>query len=148
MQPVIRKLKLEDAGDVNRLSQQLGYSLQVEDTTRQIEIILAKTDHIAFVAINNDEVVGWVHAFQASYLESLPFVEIGGLVVDKNYRGKGIGKILLNEVKQWCMKQRVYRLRVRTQTTRHDAQRFYVSFGFKDIKEQKVYQIELLPKEK
>lgn len=147
MQFVVRKVKFEDAAAVNRLSQQLGYCLRIDETADQLETILLKTDHVALLATMNDEVVGWVHAFQAHYLESLPFIEIGGLVVDEKYRGNGIGKTLLNEVKQWCVEQGIHRLRVRTQTKRLDAQWFYTSFGFKEIKEQKVYQLDLLPKE-
>lgn len=121
MQFVVRKMKLEDAEAVNHLSRQLGYSLALQGTSEQVEKILLRNDHVAFVATTNDKVVGWIHAFQTLYLESLPFVEIGGLVVDESWRGKGIGKALINSVKDWGRQQNVYRLRVRTQTKRFNA---------------------------
>lgn len=138
-------MKTEDAVAVCQLSKQLEYELTVIQTEEQIRKVISRNDHVAFVAsISEANVTGWIHAFLAYYLESLPFVEIGGLIVDEAYRGKGIGKALINEVKGWCMEQSVHRLRVRTQTKRFNAQRFYTSFGFKEIKEQKVYQLDLL----
>jgi GNAT superfamily N-acetyltransferase len=144
MQMVIRELKLEDAAGVNRLSAQLGYSQSIENTSNQIERILSRNDHAAFVATTNNEVLGWIHSFQTLYLESVPFVEIGGLVIDEKHRSKGIGKALINRVKEWCLQQEIHQLRVRTQTKRFDAQRFYAAFGFNEIKEQKVYQLDIL----
>jgi GNAT superfamily N-acetyltransferase len=46
-------------------------------------------------------------------LETKTFIEIGGLVIDENYRGKGIGKILVSKIKEWCIEQKISSLRVR-----------------------------------
>lgn len=148
MQFTIRELKLEDAAPVNRLSKQLGYSLSCAETAERLKNIIAKNDHAVFVATINNNVVGWIHAFQSFQIESLPFVEIGGLVVDEVQRGKGIGKALINEVKEWCEQQEIHRLHVRTQTKRLDAQQSYKASGFEEIKEQKVYQMNMLPENK
>ncbi len=107
----------------------------------QIAVILAKKDHAAWVAVEGENIIGWTHAFQPLYIESLPFVEVGGLVVDEAYRGKGVGKALVNRIKDWCMEQRVYTLRLRTQVKRLDAHQFYRALRFEEIKEQKVFQL-------
>ena len=144
MQFSIRRMHLKDANAVNRLSVQLGYSLSVEQTANQIATVLSSIDHAAFVAINNDTVLGWIHAFQPVYLESLPFTEIGGLVVDEAHRGIGIGKALINAVIDWSIEQEIDTIRLRTQVKRKEAHAFYKALQFVEIKEQKVFQLRLV----
>lgn len=106
--------------------------------------ILSRPDHVAFVATNAaKEIIGWIHAFHSLHIESLPFVEIGGLVVDEKHRGEGVGKALINEVKEWSIKQTIFTLRLRTQVKRLDAHKFYRALNFTEVKEQKVFQLKL-----
>lgn len=141
MQIHIRNMQAHDAPSVNRLSVQLGYPLSVDETAKQVESITAAAGHIAFVACGNDAIIGWIHAFRACYIESLPFVEIAGLVVDESCRGKGVGKALVEHVSQWCIQQGVLRIRLRSQIKRLAAHQFYRTLGFEEIKEQKVFQL-------
>lgn len=131
------------APDIQKLSQQLGYPLSVHEIEKNITEVISSNDHAAFIAIMGNEVAGWIHAFRAVFLESNPFIEIGGLVVDENHRGKGIGKKLVERIKQWCMEKEISSLRVRSQLKRKEAHQFYLSNGFAEIKEQKVFQISL-----
>lgn len=144
MQSIIRKMRLEDAFAVNHLSRQLGYVLSEEQTKTQMEVILSNKEHTAFVATRNGRVTGWIHAFKPLYIESLPFVEIGGLVVDEAYRRKGMGKDLVYAVMQWCREQNIGTLRLRSQVKRTDAHLFYTSLGFEEVKQQTVFQQKLL----
>lgn len=144
MQRLIRKMILEDALVVNRLSRQLGYDLLEEQTKTQLEGILSNKVHTAFVATINGTVTGWIHAFKPLYIESLPFVEIGGLVVDEAHRGNGIGKNLVKAVLQWCSEENIPILRLRSQAKRKEAHRFYKALSFEEIKQQIVFQQKLL----
>lgn len=139
----LRTIALEDTTTVHRLSGQLGYDLAVEQTREQIAAVLQRNDHCAFVALLNDNVVGWIHAFIAITIESKPFVEIGGIVIDENYRNKGIGETLVNKIKEWALERSIPSLRVRSNVKRQAAHRFYFKAGFKEIKEQKVFALEL-----
>jgi GNAT superfamily N-acetyltransferase len=142
MEITIRNILISDASSVSRLSEQLGYSLS-ENTGDNIKNILALTDHIAFVAIDDKEVVGWVHAFKTTTIESSPFIELAGLVVDEKYRGNGIGKKLVEYVKQWCAGKKISLLRARSNVKRKEAHKFYLDLGFTEIKEQKAFQMYL-----
>lgn len=133
----------QHAQDVQRLSEQLGYPLTIHEIEKNIEEVALNNDHIAFIATIEEQPVGWIHAFKAVFLESKPFVEIGGLVVDETHRGKGIGKILVENIKQWCVEKQISTLRVRSQVKRKEAHHFYISNGFAEIKEQKVFQLNL-----
>lgn len=148
MQFSIRPMHLKDAPAVNQLTRQLGYSLSVQQTVNQLLSILSSPDHTAFVATSDEVVLGWIHAFQPLYIESLPFVEIGGLVVDETSRGVGIGKALVEVVEDWCLQQEIYTIRVRSQAKRTGAHAFYAGLHFTEVKEQKVFQLLLENPEK
>ena len=139
----VRNISPEDAAHVKRLSEQLGYSISLEETSANIKEVMILKNHVAFVAIANHEIIGWVHAFKTTTIESLPFIEMAGLVVDDRHRSKGIGKLLTDQIKQWCIQQNVPLLRVRSNVIRKEAHKFYLNNGFTEIKEQKVFQMKL-----
>lgn len=139
----VNKLTLEHAKDVQRLSGQLGYPMAIMDIESNISELITTKDHIAFVALENEKVVGWIHAFKGLFLESKPFIEIGGLVVDEEYRGKRVGKQLVQKVKEWSLEKGFEILRVRSNIKRKEAHKFYLKLDFTEIKEQKVFQIQL-----
>lgn len=143
MNLIIRPIRETDATSVCHLSAQLGYSISIEDTLTNIKLVRKQKDHIAFAAVENNIVIGWVHAFKTITIESLPFVELAGLVVDETYRGKGIGKALVHSIKAWSTGQNIFTLRVRSNVKRNEAHRFYLSKGFHEIKEQKVFSLDL-----
>lgn len=136
----LRTISTEDVKAIRLLSKQLGYEISLKDTKANINAILCSKDHIAFLALIDAEIVGWAHAFKTTTIESKPFIELAGLVVDEKYRSRGIGKMLLEKIKQWCIEQNLPALRVRSNVKRKEAHRFYLNNGFKEIKEQKVFQ--------
>lgn len=139
----IRKCMPNDAKDVQILSQQLGYSLSITETRELISQVNKYVDHIVLVAEKDEKISGWIHAFKALRIESKPFIEIGGLVVDDESRKLGIGKQLVNEIYKWAKQQDCEDLRVRCNTKRSEAHRFYNALGFMESKEQKVFIKEL-----
>jgi predicted N-acetyltransferase YhbS len=92
MEIQVRQMTEEDAPAVQKLSEQLGYVFSITEIKNNIKEVVSMKDHLAFVALYDGKIVGWIHAFKALFLESNAFIEIGGLVVDENYRSKGIGK--------------------------------------------------------
>ncbi len=138
----IREIVAEDAADVNVLTQQLGYLISAEETMQNINALNQSEDHAVFVAVDK-KVIGWMGVTHTISLESSPLCEIHGLVVDEQYRNKGIGKILIEKAKQWCRDNHVDRLRLRCNTIRTKAHKFYLHLGFTEIKQQKVFEIRM-----
>src|SRR5262245_11067890 len=101
MEIFIRSITEQDAEAVNSLSAQLGYKMPVEQTLANIKSVLSTRGHNAFVALHEKKIIGWIGVAEALQIESAPFSEIRGLIVDENYRGHGIGKLLIEKVKQW-----------------------------------------------
>ena len=133
----------QDAEAVNTLSKQLGYHLSIEQTMQNIETVLQSKDHKAFVAEYKNKIVGWIGASQAIMIEVMPHCEINGLVIDELHRGMGIGKLLIGKVKSWAKEKGNNKIGLRCNVKRIEAHLFYEHLGFKEIKQQKNFVIEV-----
>ena len=143
MEIFIRSISEQDAEAINALSTQLGYTMPIEQTLANITSVLGTRGHNAFVAIFENRIIGWIGVAEALQIESAPFCEIRGLIVDERYRGQGIGKLLIEKVNQWSKETGNKALRLRCNMTRKEAHLFYQNLGFKEIKEQKVFEMKI-----
>jgi GNAT superfamily N-acetyltransferase len=76
-------------------------------------------------------------------VESSPFFEISGFVVDECYRRQSIGKQLVEKVISWCKGKGINKLRVRCNVTRIRSHEFYLKQGFKETKVSKIFEVDL-----
>ncbi len=136
----VRKADNNDSPAIASLSVQLGYNSNTEEIASRIKPILTLSDHCVFVAEINNNVVGWIHASYCLRVESASFVEVMGFVVDQSFRNKGIGKKLIAEVEDWLHFFDCKKLRVRCNIIRKESHIFYNRIGFKEIKEQKIFE--------
>lgn len=133
-----------DASALAALSSQLGYKATPGDSRHRLADIRARGFAEVFVAERGErQVVGWVHVFVASSLDSDLHGEIGGLVVDDTMRGAGIGALLLRAAEDWCKSQGLREIRVRSNVVRRRAHGFYNREGYADVKTQAVFRKEL-----
>ena len=123
-------MQLSDAARVRNLSEQLGYPLAEEILRARIERVTTLPGHLALVAVE-DQLVGWIHCFVCDLIEyPTTYVEIGGLVVDENYRGQGIGAQLVAAAEAWTKELGLGDIKVRSASHREGAHRFYTNLGF------------------
>lgn len=139
----IRTASFNDTQEIARLSNELGYPLNIEQLADRLRDIRNRKDHAIYVAESDSQLIGWIHANVRMLIESPPFVEICGLVVDGQYRGEGTGRQLVETCERWAAQIGVNKLRVRTNQTREDAVRFYTRIGFSQKKAQFVLDKEL-----
>ena len=92
------------------------------------------TDRVAFAAVIDDQVVGWIDAAMERHLQYAASAVIGGLVVREDMRGFGVGSRLCLEVEEWARSKSVPLVRVRSQIKREDAHRFYLRDGYSKVK--------------
>ena len=142
MKLIYTKAEINDAGAINELSHQLGYKTTINDIEDRLIEILKNNDNCVFVASQNNIVVGWAHAFYSLRIESESFVEIGGLVVNENFRKKGIAKKLVDTVIDWSVNRKCNKIRVRSNSLRNEAHVFYNRIGFQEKTEQKIFDRE------
>jgi GNAT superfamily N-acetyltransferase len=139
----IRTAVKDDAPTIANLSCQLGYPITEAATRENLSIILQNSNETIFVAIYENKVIGWIGVFKTVQLASGPHCEIGGLVVDAAYHRNGVGKKLVAQARHWGQQQGNHLLRVRCNVKRKEAHQFYHQLGFKEIKEQKIFEIDL-----
>ncbi|MEN2489668.1 GNAT family N-acetyltransferase [Flavobacterium sp. B11] len=139
----LRQAELNDAKLIDELSSQLGYKSAIEKTEHRLSQILKNDDNCVLVILDNENIIGWIHGFYSLSVESDPFVEIGGLIVDEKYRRNGIGEILVKKLIEWAQLKRSHKIRVRCNALRREAHLFYDKIGFVETKEQKIFDMEL-----
>lgn len=135
----IRPAKIADVESLSVLSHQLGYPTDSKVMEKRLKEMIGKDDHCVFVATENKHILGWIHGFIALRVESDNFTEIGGMVVDEKNRNKGLGTLLVKAVENWSKEKNCFRMRVRSNTKRNDAHRFYQNLGFETLKHQTVF---------
>lgn len=139
----IRLALKTDAPRIAGLSRELGYEISEEKTLENIKIIEKSEFEIVFVAVLNDELVGWIQMSCITRLESGTFCEITGLVIDKKQRGNGIGRQLVDTAIDWSRNHNSTTVRVRSNIVRNDAHRFYEQLGFVMLKQQKIFELSI-----
>ncbi|MDQ0968096.1 putative N-acetyltransferase YhbS [Flavobacterium sp. W4I14] len=140
----IREISEKDAESVAALSTQLGYESDIKQTSARIKRINNSNENCVFVALLDGEVVGWIHGFYTLRIESDPFIEIGGLIVDEKYRNLRIGKQLIENVNIWAKKHQVEKLKVRCNIKRSESHKFYEQLGFKENKRQIAFEMNVV----
>ena len=137
MEPIIRPAIESDAIGINDISKYLGYG-QLSDTEAKDKLfqLLDSNDNEIFVVEVNARVIAWLHLFLARRLASEDFFEIGGLVVDPDYRRQGLAAALIKYVEN----KHKGKLRVRCNETRQETHQFYEACGFVGSKVQRIFE--------
>jgi len=132
----VRMAGESDAIDLASLTAQLGYQVDPSELKARLSRILVRSDQRFVVAEDQRHIVGWLHALVLEYVEANPFVVIGGLVVEKQSRRRGIGRLLMEDAEAWAKEQGCSVVRLWSSAGRTEAHRFYEQLGYKNIKTQ------------
>ena len=136
----LRPGRLTDAPALADLATQLGYPASPRQVEERLAAVVEDPKHFILAAVSGGRVVGWVHAYVCCLLESDTFAEVGGLVVDESYRGKGVGGKLLEMVEVWARQRGCRAVSLRSNVIRHEAHKFYVAQGYDQIKTQHTFR--------
>ena len=135
---LLRKAITDDATAIAELSGQLGYRADSAAIRARLERLLPDAEHHICVAVVDGVIAGWAHTLVALRVESAPFAELTGLVVDQNRRRCGLGRQLVEDADQWAARQQLAQLRVQTNELRSGTHHFYAALGFLPSKVQRV----------
>ncbi len=86
---------------------------------------------------------GWIGVHILRCVEMDKCGEISGLVVDENYRSRGIGRILLQVAEAWARSRNCGAILVHANVKRERAHRFYQQSGYAWAKTQEMFRKEL-----
>jgi GNAT superfamily N-acetyltransferase len=130
----VRLASLRDAAVLAGLATQLGYPSSRRDVEARLSRVLDDPKHRVLVAEARGRILGWAHAYLCCVIQSDPYVELGGLVVDESYRGGGVGGKLVSRVEEWAHENGCRTVSVRSNVIRQDAHRFYMYQGYAQVK--------------
>lgn len=128
MDVTLRPIERRDAAAIAALAAELGYETDEEDVVAAIPIV--KREGAAFLAMVDDQPVGWIHVYRTTVLQTRPFAEIAGLVVTEAVRAAGVGAVLVGAAEKWATAGGLDEVRVRSRSTRAEAHRFYERLGY------------------
>lgn len=128
----IREMKAVDYPKVVLLwSSKLGGNVNLEQFTSRIERMNKNNDYKTFVALLDNEVVGFITTVQTMALEfEIGYLKINGLAVQKNLQNKGIGTKLLKYAEDYALKSGLSYFILNSGFQRTDAHAFYEHKGF------------------
>lgn len=92
-------------------------------------------NHYVVVSEINDEIVGYLAGMindKGSY-EEVQYGEINNMLVKDGYRGYGVGKLLINDFKDYCKVNGINNLKVTASYKNRNAIEFYSRNGFEEF---------------
>jgi GNAT superfamily N-acetyltransferase len=130
----IRLARTSDAGEVARLTSQLGYEVTESAVATTLSHILERDDQQFWIAESDGCSVGWIHALFSEYVDGEAFVAVGGLVVDRHHRRSSIGQQLMGQAETWAKARGCSLVRLSSSATRTAAHQFYERLGYTNVK--------------
>jgi len=127
----IKKAEVHHAPQMAELLGQLGHPSEPEAIGEKISALsTSKADYI-WIAQSRARVVGLL-AFHLSPLLHAPgnLGRITALVVDEEFRGKGIGRLLVETAERWAWDRECSRIEVTSGDWRSRAHHFYQDLGY------------------
>lgn len=141
MAPELRSAELSDAGEISRLSAQLGYPAPVDAFQERLRKLLASPKHAVFVAeADGGRLAGFIAVEQRLIIEYGERAEIAALVVDAEIRRGGVGRALVAAAERWAAELGMQDVVVRSNAMRAVSHPFYESLGYERTKTQHVYR--------
>jgi GNAT superfamily N-acetyltransferase len=125
----IRDARPDDASDIARLLGQLGYPTTPAAVPSRLERLRIVGDRVVVAEVDG-RVAGLAQLGVAPTIAlERPAAKIDALVVDEDYRGRGIGRALIEELENEARVRGCPLLYLTTATRRTDAHEFYRRVG-------------------
>lgn len=131
------QIRAMTTGDIDRvavLAGELGYPVESNVLAERFAALTGGDSEVIYVAVQNGEVVGWIHLREFYDLLEEPTMEIRGLIVDARRRGAGIGQDLVEAGERRARERGINRMRVTSNVVRERAHRFYERLDYANVK--------------
>jgi N-acetylglutamate synthase-like GNAT family acetyltransferase len=143
---VLRRAVPKDAAAIARLVNQLEYEGDRSAVARRLAALAAAPHQRLIVAAGPDGVAGLVHVKAEPSLLADRTAQIVALVVEENWRSRGVGRALLEEAEAWAAARGCERVQLYSNAKRVRAHRFYFANGFAKVKESLMLEKQLAAK--
>jgi GNAT superfamily N-acetyltransferase/gamma-glutamylcyclotransferase (GGCT)/AIG2-like uncharacterized protein YtfP len=126
----VRDAAPPDVAAIASLVGQLGYPTTSEIMKVRLARMLSLAHHAIFVAESSGAVVGVAGASVDHGIEQDSYGRLTALAVDEQWRGRGVGKLLVQQVEQWCRERGADRLTLTSGHHRVESHKFYKALGY------------------
>jgi len=126
----LRGAVLADAHAIAGLVTQLGYPTAPAAMEPRLKRMLSLGHHAIVVAESGGEVVGVAGACVDHGVEQDTYGRITALAVDEKWRGRGIGRFLVEHVERWCRERGADRVTLSSGHHRPESHKFYKALGY------------------
>jgi len=137
---LIRKVEESDLSAIEKLSLELiratesQGSFNINVVSENFQSLLKLHDHYILVAESDGVVIGYINfSVRKTILHPGLSGLIDEIIVNKYYRGLGVGKSLINAVAEKCKELGCCELEVSTEITNSNSRRFYKKCGFDEM---------------
>jgi ribosomal protein S18 acetylase RimI-like enzyme len=139
----IRELNGEDARRVAELNAQLGYVADEIAIRERLTRLASESAHTVLGAEGPDGIVGFVHFFERPSIEKGFDLVVQSLVTGQAQRGRGLGRILMNEVEKAARSKGIGSVVLSSRTDREAAHAFYGRLGYEVVATSNVFSKKL-----
>ncbi len=106
-----------------------------EEYCDDLEGHIDNPEQIIFIAILNDVLIGYITAdiiSRVSFFNKHTYCVIGDIMISENHRNTGLGKLLIDEVKNWSKNNNVLRMELNVFAKNILAVNFFKNIGFQN----------------
>jgi GNAT superfamily N-acetyltransferase len=127
----IKKAEVHHAPQIAELLGQLGYPAEPGEVRKKISALSNSRSDYIWLAQSQEKMVGLL-AFHLTPLLHAPgnLGRITALVVDEEFRGKGIGRRLVETAEKWAWDRECTRIELTSGDQRSRAHHFYLDLGY------------------
>jgi GNAT superfamily N-acetyltransferase len=115
---------------IAQLLQAEGLVADADSIHRRMDV-LSREDRI-LMAVERDQLLGFAHLRITRDLTADEAAEVVSIVVRKNRRRRGIGRMLVTAAETWARQSGRARLLLRTDVVRTAAHAFYLALGYQE----------------
>lgn len=133
----IRQCDISDVEAIYELNaRELGYDYPKDKTEEKLKQLLESDKDKIFVALIDNDVIGYIHANDYDVIYAPHMKNIMGIAVSSGSRKKGIGRALLSAVEDWARESGACGVRLVSGAARTGAHEFYRHCGYSGDKQQ------------
>ena len=140
-----RPMVLDDVSRCLILLAQLGYELEHDEAERRFLAVAGFPGHSLLVAESEKQIVGLLHVYARPALEKPPEAVVQAVVVDRSFRGNGIGKAFMAAAERWACDRGYRSVSLSSNITRGKAHAFYEAIGYQRFASSYLFRKELPP---
>lgn len=133
----IRECMMKDSGAIHELNRkEMGYDYPLDLTESKLKQLLGSDRDKIFVAVLENQVVGYIHANDYDLIYAPSMKNIMGIAVSGDHKKYGIGRALMRNAEEWAKESGAGGVRLVSGAARTGAHEFYRRCGYDGGKQQ------------